>query len=135
MFCWIHHKWEIVVDSSWRIPWAEKPGRLWSLGSQSQTMTITESDNDNRLSMHAQNHFTEDKKRKALFFPRQKVLVPKEASLPGKGSAKLAFLRLVTPRVEAGRFLHKTVERMAIFSCHWKLCLSFLQQVALCWVL
>ena len=34
--------------------------------------------------MHAQNHFREDKKRKALSSPRQKVLVPKEASGKGK---------------------------------------------------
>ena len=54
----------------------------------------------------------------------QKKLVEKE---------KQAFL--VTPRGEAGRFLHKTVGRMAVFSCLWKLCLSFLQQVTLCWVL
>ena len=31
---------------AWRIPWTEEPGRLWSMGSQSQTQL-------KRLSTHA----------------------------------------------------------------------------------
>lgn len=73
--------------------------------------------------------------KKSTTFPRQKVLVPTGASLPGKGG----FCRRGFPvagypqgrdrKVSAQNF------RKNVFSFHWKSFLSFLRQAALCWVL